>query len=81
MPNRVIVSPPRAKKLLEANKEKTLPYMNIEVHTGLEDEICDPNLAKEIFGDFKSCHLVLVANDSHRLNKDYIKDVLTKFLS
>lgn len=81
MPNRPVVFPSRSKKILEYKKENKLPFMDIEVHTGLEDEICDPELAKEIFEEMESSKLVLVANASHRLDKDYIKNILVDFCS
>ncbi len=78
--NRPIVSPPRAKKLLQYKEENRFPIINIEVHTGLDDEICDPKLAKMIFKDMNSCKLVIVPNASHRLDGAYIKSVVLSFL-
>ena len=80
LPNRPIISPPRAKKLLEYRKNNKLPQMNIKVHTGLEDEICDPKLAQEIILGINNSQLTIVEGGSHQLDRDYIKDVLNKFL-
>ncbi len=80
LPNRAIISPPRAKKLLEYSKANRLPQMDIEVHTGLDDEICDPKLAQDIFLGQKDSKLTLVEGSSHQLNRGYIEDVLNRFL-
>lgn len=78
--NRPIVSPPRAKKLLKYKKDNNFPNINLEVHTGVNDEICDPQLAKDIFKEIPNCKLQLIPNASHRLDGEYIKRVISDFL-
>ena len=74
--NKPIVYPPRARKLVEYK----FPMIEIEVHTGVDDEICDPNLAEEIFNEMEKSKLVLVPNASHQLDREYIVRVLEDFL-
>ena len=80
IPNRPIVRPPRGRKILEYSKNGKFPKVDIEVHTGLDDEICDPKLAEEIFSTRDNCKLFIVDKASHRLDKGYIESVLMKFL-
>ena len=80
LPNRPIISPPRAKKLLEYRINNRFPQIDIDVHTGIDDEICDPKLAQEIFLGLKDSNLTLVKGGSHQLDRDYIEDVLNSFL-
>ena len=80
MPNRPIVRPPRGRKILEYAKNGKFPKINIEVHTGMDDEICDPKLVEEIFSRRDNCKLFIVDKASHRLDKGYIERVLMKFL-
>jgi len=54
--------------------------VDIEVHTGLDDEICDPKLAEEIFSTRDNCKLYILDKASHRLDKGYIESVLMSFL-
>lgn len=81
LPNQIVSYPPRARKLLEYRNSNRLPKIDIEVHTGLDDPICDPQLAEEIILGIEHSKLTIVEGASHQLDKDYIKNVLVKFLS
>ncbi len=78
--NKPTIRPPRGRKILEYSKNGKFPKVNIEVHTGLDDEICDPKLTEEIFDKRDNCKLFIVDKASHRLDKGYIECVLIKFL-
>ncbi|SFV56475.1 hypothetical protein MNB_SV-14-18 [hydrothermal vent metagenome] len=79
--NRPISYPPRGKKLLEYKNSNKLPQIDIEVHTGSDDPICDPQLAEDIISAIKNSKLKIVEGASHQLERDYIKAVLNNFLS
>jgi len=81
LPNRPISYPPRARKLLEYRNSNKLPQIDIEVHTGVDDPICDPQLAEEIILAIENSKLTVVKGVSHQLDKSYIENVLNDFLT
>jgi len=80
LPNKPITYPPRAKKLLEYAKSNRLPEIDIEVHTGEDDPICDPKLAEKVILSIEGSGLTIVKGASHHLDRGYMKEVLNDFL-
>jgi pimeloyl-ACP methyl ester carboxylesterase len=73
--------PPRAKKLLELAQAKTFPAPgSLEIHTGQDDEGCDPDLAKSFCAGISTARLSLVPNAGHSLSRHYIAAVMWSFL-
>jgi len=80
VPNRPVSYPPRAKKLLEYSNSNRIPNLDIEVHTGEDDPICDPQLAEKIILSMKKSCLTIVKGASHHLDRGYMEKVLNNFL-
>ena len=73
--------PPRAEKLLklaESNAFPTPHYM--EIHTGAEDNDCDPSLAARFAFLVGNTKLHIVPGAGHQLSEEYLQAVLSKFL-
>jgi len=79
--NQYGVIPPRAKKLLQLARERKFPAPGyLEIHTGAEDQGCDPHLAKQ-FGSFipeSKVHVVI--DQGHQLKDIYRANIISKFL-
>ncbi len=73
--------PPRADKLISLTKASRFPLPQyLEIHTGEDDEGCDPNLAKQI-GEYIPCaQVTIIPNQGHKLPQEYLKIKLCKFL-
>jgi predicted esterase len=77
--NFIISSPPRSKKLLQLAEQKKFPIPRyLEIHTGAKDNGCDPQLAKKISALITGSKIYIVEGEGHRLNKNYIKNILAK---
>ncbi|OAD19232.1 hypothetical protein THIOM_005150 [Candidatus Thiomargarita nelsonii] len=80
--NLFISSPPRSKKLLQLAEQKKFPIPSyLEIHTGAKDNGCDPLLAKKISSLISRSKIYIVEGEGHRLNNNYLKQVLLKFLA
>jgi hypothetical protein len=74
--------PPRAEKLVKLAESNGFPaprYM--EIHTGAEDNGCDPLLAGRFAAPVGNTRLFVVAGAGHELGEGYLQAVLNKFLS
>ncbi|MFH2057641.1 MAG: hypothetical protein ABIJ59_01930 [Pseudomonadota bacterium] len=73
--------PPRADKLLELAKTYKFPIpQSLEIHTGADDNGCDPDLTK-IFASFIStANINILQNQGHKLSTTYLKRIIHKFL-
>lgn len=72
--------PPRAQKLLQlAQKRMFPPCRYMEVHTGANDNGCDPELARTIVPQIKRAQLFIVPHAGHHLSVAYIREVLDRF--
>jgi len=75
--NLIMSSPPRSKKLLQLAEQKKFPIPRyLEIHTGASDIGCDPQLAKKISSLITGSKIYIVEGEGHRLNKNYIKNIL-----
>jgi hypothetical protein len=75
-------SPPRSKKLLQLAEQQKFPIPRyLEIHTGAKDNGCDPLLAKKISSLVTGSKIYIVEGEGHRLNRNYIKTVLLKFMT
>ena len=76
-----ISRPPRADKLLDLAKAFKFPIpQSLDIHTGANDDGCDPNLAKK-FGELISmANVNILPNQGHELSSDYLNRVIYKFL-
>jgi hypothetical protein len=73
--------PPRSEKLAKLAESNGFPapkYM--EIHTGAEDNGCDPLLAARFASMIGNTTLHIVAGAGHQLDEEYLHDVLNKFL-
>jgi hypothetical protein len=73
--------PPRAQKLPQLAQHKTFPspqYM--EIHTGADDQGCDPLLAKRFCALIDNVRLYIVPGAGHTLEQSYVQSVLDRFL-
>lgn len=72
-PNRRFGSrPPRAGKLLEMAESGTFPPCGrLEVHTGADDDACDPDLARKIIPRLPHASLRVVPGMDHELDMEY----------
>jgi hypothetical protein len=73
--------PPRAEKLVKLAESNAFPdprYM--EIHTGAEDNGCDPLLAARFASLVGNTNLHIVACAGHQLSEEYLQAVLSKFL-
>lgn len=73
--------PPRADRLRKMAEEGTFPPpADLEIHTGAEDDGCDPDLAREIFAEMAGARLVVVPEMGHELDPEYVWRVVRRFL-
>jgi pimeloyl-ACP methyl ester carboxylesterase len=73
--------PPRADRLREMAAEGTFPPpAQLEIHTGAEDQGCDPGLAREIFQEMPGVTLAVVPGMGHELDPEYVWRMVRKFL-
>jgi hypothetical protein len=73
--------PPRAEKLLKLTESNRFPVPHyMEIHTGAEDNGCDPLLATRFGSLVGNTKLHIVAGAGHQLGKEYLQVVLSKFL-
>ncbi len=73
--------PPRANRLLELAKTYKFPIpQSLEIHTGKDDDGCDPNLAKKIGSLISSANINILKNQRHKLSTEHLKRVICKFL-
>ncbi len=73
--------PPRAEKLDKLAASNAFPaprYM--EIHTGAEDNGCDPLLAERFASMVRNTKLNVVPGAGHELGQDYNQGMLRKFL-
>jgi hypothetical protein len=76
-----ISRPPRAERLVrlaQSNKFPAPGYM--EIHTGAEDNGCDPALAERFASKVSNTELYIVAGAGHSLAEEYLQGVLCRFL-
>ena len=73
--------PPRAEKLLKLAESIGFPAPHyMEIHTGAEDNGCDPSLAARFTSLVGNTKLHIVPGEGHQLSEDYLQAVLCKFL-
>jgi len=73
--------PPRSKQLLRTINEKDFPTpAHIEIHTGAQDNGCDPNLAQEFTESIPGASLYIVQNKGHRLDHSYENKILIEMI-
>lgn len=73
--------PPRFKKLSQlAENGGFPPPCYLELHTGAEDDGCDPDLANRICSKIENSNIKIVMNQAHRLDPAYVADVLSRYL-
>jgi len=73
--------PPRAEKLVKLAEDKAFPAPRyVEIHTGAEDNGCDPMLASRFAELVKNTKLYVVAGAGHQLDQEYLRAMLSKFL-
>jgi hypothetical protein len=79
--NLFLSRPPRAKKLLQLAKTQKFPLPRyLEIHTGAEDNGCDPILAQKISALLTNSKIFIIKGEGHKLNKTYINSVIRKFI-
>ena len=73
--------PPRADKLLNLAKNSKYPIpKSLYIHTGADDDGCDPDLAR-IFGEkIPSAIVNIIPNQGHKLCDHYVKMTILEFL-
>jgi predicted esterase len=73
--------PPRSNKLLQLAENNQFPlFQYLEIHTGTDDNGCNPLLAERFVAPFKNARLYLVLGAGHHLDDVYVSDVLMNFL-
>ena len=73
--------PPRSGKLLRLAENNLFPlFQYLEIHTGTDDNGCNPLLAERFVAPFKNARLCLVQGAGHHLDDAYVSDVLMNFL-
>ncbi len=73
--------PPRAKRLLKLAESKEFPAPQyLEIHTGAEDNGCDPALATRFAAPIENTKLYIVPGAGHQLAEEYLRGVLDSFL-
>ncbi len=74
--------PPRAKILLKLAESGEFPAPRyLEIHTGAEDDGCNPRLAERFAALIGKTKLHLVPNAGHQLGEEYLRGVIDRFLS
>jgi pimeloyl-ACP methyl ester carboxylesterase len=72
--------PPRAKKLLELAEQTRFPApAYLEIHTGANDNGCDPLLAEKFASSMKNSRLFIVEDAGHNLSRAYVFDAFRRF--
>ena len=73
--------PPRAERLVRLTESGTFPAPRyLEIHTGADDNGCDPRLAARFASLVGNTKLSIVAGAEHLLGDEYLRDILRKFL-
>lgn len=73
--------PPRAEKLVKLAEIGAFPIPGyMEIHTGADDNGCDPLLAKRFASLVGNTKLKIVTGAGHELSGDYMKGMLREFL-
>jgi hypothetical protein len=73
--------PPRAGKLLKLAEAGQFPPPRLmEIHTGAEDNECDPELARKFSSLVLHSKTFVVAGAGHQLAAGYVTQTLTRFL-
>lgn len=73
--------PPRAKRLLKLAESGEFPTPRyLEIHTGTEDNGCDPRLAERFAYLIGNTNLFIVRGAGHQLGENYLRNALEKFL-
>lgn len=74
--------PPRADKLLDLATRSQFPVPQwLEIHTGANDEGCDPDLAKKIGDLIEGTKVSIIPDQGHALPNAYIKEALHRFFA
>jgi alpha-beta hydrolase superfamily lysophospholipase len=74
--------PPRAEKLVKLAESSAFPAPRyLEIHTGADDNGCDPRLAAHFASLVGNTKLSIVADAGHQLGEEYLRDILRRFLS
>jgi hypothetical protein len=74
--------PPRAGRLMELARKNQFPTLGyLEIHTGENDNGCDPNLDKAIGSFIPKSRIEIVSNQGHELPLEYITKVIVRFLN
>lgn len=75
------VRPPRSKQLMRLVSEMKYPVPGkLEIHTGADDNGCDPKLAEYFFSFIKNADLHIIQGQGHRLSPAYIECVVNNFI-
>ena len=73
--------PPRSERLIKLAESNEFPApRHMEIHTGAEDDGCDPMLAARFASLVKNTTVSIVAGAGHQLGEDYLERALSKFL-
>ncbi|NEV60656.1 alpha/beta hydrolase [Thiorhodococcus minor] len=74
-------TPPRARRLLELSERQTFPAPRaLELHTGADDDGCDPDLARTICAQISTATATVVPEQGHQLAPDYVAEVIRSFI-
>lgn len=74
--------PPRADRLLQLAENNKFPIPRyLEIHTGENDDGCDPDLARRIGSSIPGSKISIVRNQGHTLASEYMDKVLSRFLN
>ncbi len=74
--------PPRAKKLSDLAEKEKFPHPRyLEIHTGSEDNGCEPSMAISFSRFFPNSNLSVIQGADHHLSLDYIREVLDRFFT
>lgn len=73
--------PPRSKRLLKLAENGEFPAPRLlEIHTGAEDNGCDPRLAEKFASLVENTKLFVVRGAGHQLGEEYLRNALENFL-
>lgn len=73
--------PPRSKRLLKLAESGEFPVPRyLEIHTGAEDNGCDPSLAERFAFLVENTKLFVVRGAGHQLGEEYLRDALERLL-
>lgn len=74
--------PPRAERFATLVESGDFPSPSyLEIHTGAEDNGCDPLLAKRFASLVRNTKIEIVPRAGHQLDEEYLKRILAEFLS